>query len=38
MINKQTNIYDVHTELAQVDAYGRGEGGVQPHVDVHTEN
>ena len=28
------SIYDVHTE--GVDACG--QGGVQPHVDVHTEN
>ena len=35
------SIYDVHTEgggdQAQVDACGRGKG-VQPHVDVHTED
>ena len=35
------SFYDVHTEgeggQAQVDECGRGEG-VQPHVDVHTEN
>ena len=33
------SIYDVHTEggQAQVNACGREEG-VQPHVDVHTEN
>ena len=38
-ITKGPSIYDVHTEgggdQAQVDACGRG---VQPHVDVHTEN
>ena len=39
---KGPSIYDVHTEgegggQAQVDACGRGRG-VQPHVDVHTEN
>ena len=39
MLTKGPSIYDVHTEggQAQVDACGRGEG-VQPHVDVHTEN
>ena len=35
------SIYDVHTEgegsQDQVDACGRGRG-IQPHVDVHTEN
>src|SRR6218665_1345129 len=38
---KGPSIYDVHTEggggQAQVDACGWGEG-VQPHVDIHTEN
>src|SRR6218665_4200498 len=38
---KGPSIYDVHTEgggdQAQVDACGRGRG-VQPHVDIHTEN
>jgi len=40
-LNKGTSIYDVHTE--GVGGSGSGErmwteGGVQPHVDVHTEN